>query len=225
MISHELRTPLNAILGMTEGLKEEVFGALNERQTQALSTIESSGEHLLGLIENILDVSRIETGKITLELASVNMEEICTDILAIISPEAAKKNIQLITDIQPNLTSANLDRRRITQSIIHLMSNAVKFTNNGGKVKLKITSILKSSEIPWLVIYVIDNGIGISAKDINTLFQPFVQLDSGLNRQYEGTGLGLVLVKKIVEQHGGKVKVKSEVGKGSCFMIELPYAK
>ncbi|WP_256388870.1 sensor histidine kinase [Calothrix sp. 336/3] len=153
------------------------------------------------------------------------MEEICTDILAIISPEAAKKNIQLITDIQPNLTSANLDRRRITQSIIHLMSNAVKFTNNGGKVKLKITSILKSSEIPWLVIYVIDNGIGISAKDINTLFQPFVQLDSGLNRQYEGTGLGLVLVKKIVEQHGGKVKVKSEVGKGSCFMIELPYAK
>ncbi|BAY65484.1 hypothetical protein NIES22_55900 [Calothrix brevissima NIES-22] len=238
MMSHELRTPLNAILGMTEGLSDEIFGTINSRQKLALSTIENSGQHLLSLIDNILDVSRIETDKIQLKMSSVTVEEICNDVLTIISQQAAHKNIQLITEIQPNLTKITLDRRRIVQSIINLLSNAVKFTANGGRVNLKISAVSTSSPISyesnfqhigsiqnhqaWWRISVSDTGIGIAPQDINKIFQPFVQLDNGLNRQYEGTGVGLVLVKKIVEQHGGNILVNSEVGKGSCFTLELP---
>ncbi|MBD2200731.1 MULTISPECIES: ATP-binding response regulator [Calothrix] len=284
MMSHELRTPLNAILGMTEGLSDEIFGTINSRQKLALSTIDNSGQHLLSLIDNILDVSRIETDTIDLHISSFTVEELCSDVLPIISQQAAHKNIQLITEIQPNLPKITLDRRRISQSIINLLSNAVKFTANGGRVNLKISAVPtlspinyeklhpqgdgvfghgeeitnaqcplpqaagqlslsthKGMEFPaafnesnfqqiattqnhqaWWRISVSDTGIGIAPQDINKIFQPFVQLDNGLNRQYEGTGLGLVLVKKIVEQHGGNILVNSEVGKGSCFTLELP---
>ncbi|MBD2354524.1 hybrid sensor histidine kinase/response regulator [Tolypothrix sp. FACHB-123] len=238
VMSHELRTPLSAILGMTEGLSEEIYGTINERQKAALSTIENSGQHLLSLINDVLNLSRIEADKIELDMSSVSVEEICTDVLPMISQQAANKDIELITEIQPELTKITLDKRRISQSIINLLSNAVKFTAHGGRVKLKVYSISTSphtsyisdfhhidttqSHHAWLRISVSDTGIGIAPEDINKLFQPFVQLDSGLNRQYEGTGLGLVLVKRIVEQHGGNVLVNSEVGKGSCFTIEVP---
>lgn len=214
MMSHELRTPLNAILGMTEGLSEEIFGNINGRQKAALSTIEHSGQHLLSLIENILDVSKLESGKIEMNMSSVSVAELCTDVLAMIRQQAANKDIQLITEIEPNLTKITIDRRRITQSIINLLSNAVKFTANGGQVKLKVASVSTSPQTNYtsdfdhqalLRISVSDTGIGIAPQDINKIFQPFVQLDSGLNRKYEGTGLGLVLVKKIVEQHGGNI--------------------
>ncbi|MBD2202494.1 response regulator [Calothrix sp. FACHB-1219] len=238
MMSHELRTPLNAILGMTEGLSDEIFGTINSRQKSALSTIDSSGQHLLSLIDNILDVSRIETDTIDLHISSFTVEELCSDVLPIISQQAAHKNIQLITEIQPNLPKITLDRRRISQSIINLLSNAVKFTANGGRVNLKISAVSTLYPInyesnfqqiattqnhqDWWRISVSDSGIGIAPQDINKIFQPFIQLDNGLNRQYEGTGLGLVLVKKIVEQYGGNILVNSEVGKGSCFTLELP---
>ncbi|BAY26448.1 hypothetical protein NIES2100_62640 [Calothrix sp. NIES-2100] len=237
VMSHELRTPLSAILGMTEGLNDEIFGTINERQKAALSTIEQSGEHLLGLINDILDVSRIEAGKIELELTSVSVEELCADVLLIISQQAANKEIQLIAEIQPNLTKITIDRRRISQSIINLLSNAVKFTAKGGTVTLKVgyfptsayTRDIKDIDSTQnhhslLIISVTDTGIGIAPENIDKLFQPFVQLDSGLNRRYEGSGLGLVLVKRIVEQHGGNVWIQSEVGKGSCFTIEIPLA-
>ncbi|BAY89009.1 MULTISPECIES: ATP-binding response regulator [unclassified Tolypothrix] len=235
VMSHELRTPLNAILGMTEGLKDEIFGTINEPQKQALLTIEQSGENLLALINDILDVSRIERGTIELELTSVNIEEICNHVIAIISQKAVKKDIQLLAEIQPNLKKITIDKQRIAQSIIYLLSNAVKFTPQGGQVTLTVESVPTSvykTEIKyidptqnhhaWLVISIADTGIGIAPEDIDKLFQPFVQLDSGLSRQYEGSGLGLVLVKQIVEQHGGNIWVHSEVGKGSCFTIEVP---
>jgi two-component system, sensor histidine kinase and response regulator len=237
VMSHELRTPLSAILGMTEGLNDEIFGTINERQKAALSTIEQSGEHLLALINDILDVSRIEAGKIELELTSVNVEELCADLLPRITQQAANKEIQLIADIQPNLTKITIDKRRISQSIINLLSNAVKFTAKGGTVTLKVESVPTSAYTrdikdidstqnhhSLLIISVTDTGIGIAPENIDKLFQPFVQLDSGLNRRYEGSGLGLVLVKRIVEQHGGNVWIHSEVGKGSCFTIEIPLA-
>ncbi|QIR40891.1 response regulator [Tolypothrix sp. PCC 7910] len=236
VMSHELRTPLNAILGMAEGLKDEIFGTINEQQKQALLTIEQSGEHLLALIDDILDVSRIERGAIELKLTSVNIEEICNDVLSIISQQAVNKDIQLVAEIQPNLNKITIDKQRIAQSIIYLLSNAVKFTPKNGQVTLTVESVPTSvyqTEIkyidctqnhhPWLVISVTDTGIGIATEDIDKLFQPFVQLDSGLSRQYEGSGLGLFLVKQIVEQHGGNIWVHSEVGKGSCFTIEIPF--
>jgi two-component system, sensor histidine kinase and response regulator len=236
MMSHELRTPLNAILGMTEGLKDEVFGHINERQQKALSTIEHSGEHLLALIQDILDLSRIDAGKIELQMSLVSVDELCADILPMISQLAANKEIQLITEISPGLSQITVDRRRMAQSILNLLSNAVKFTPKSGRVTLKFESasakspslenIQTSQHKPyissWLIISVTDTGIGIAPENIEQLFQPFVQLDSALNRQYEGTGLGLVLVKRIVEQHAGNVLVESQVGKGSCFKIEVP---
>ncbi|MBD2204112.1 GAF domain-containing protein [Calothrix sp. FACHB-1219] len=227
-MSHELRTPLNAILGMTEGLQDAVFGTINEQQRKALQTIERSGSHLLELINDILDVAKIEAGQIELDCTSVSVASLCQSSLAFIKQQALQKRIQLEIKLQPKLPELLVDERRIRQVLINLLNNAVKFTPTGGQITLEVNKIASeitasNTEENFLQIAVRDTGIGISAADINKLFKPFIQIDTALNRQYVGTGLGLALVKRIVELHGGRVGLTSELGVGSCFTIELPY--
>jgi signal transduction histidine kinase/ActR/RegA family two-component response regulator len=227
-MSHELRTPLNSILGMNESLQEGIFGSINERQLKTLQTIENSSTHLLALINDILDVAKIESGQVTLELTATDLESLCKSSLAFIKQQALTKRIQLIPRIHKYLPEIMLDERRIRQVLINLLNNAVKFTLEGGTITLEVSQVqLESSTtnltpLNYLKIAVIDTGIGISAENIQKLFQPFIQIDSALNRQYTGTGLGLALVKRLVELHGGNVELTSEVGVGSCFAINLP---
>jgi PAS domain S-box-containing protein len=233
-MSHELRTPLNAILGLSEGLLEQVFGELNQRQQSSLKTIQKSGQHLLELINDILDVAKIEAGMFTLDLTSVSVRYLCNSSLSFVKHQASQKNIQLNLIIHDDVpTAIVIDERRMRQLLINLLSNAVKFTQKNGKITLeaKFTNVDRScsekypeenlkSEIQFSVS---DNGIGISLEDINRLFQPFIQIDSSLSRQYAGTGLGLNLVKKLAELHGGQVSVASKVGEGSCFTVSFPF--
>ncbi|MBD2503106.1 PAS domain S-box protein [Anabaena azotica] len=227
-ISHELRTPLNAILGISEGLQDQVFGAINEKQGLALQTIERSGKHLLELINDILDLSKIEAGQMDLQYNHVAISPLCQSSLAFIKQEAFQKRIQLEVKIQPHLPELLVDERRIRQVLINLLNNAVKFTPEGGKVTLKVTreSIAPQAQTTScqdiIRIAVIDTGIGIAQENLKKLFQPFIQIDSAFNRQYNGTGLGLALVKRLVEMHGGTVEVSSQLGVGSCFTVDLP---
>ena len=228
-MSHELRTPLNAILGIAEGLQDGIFGKVNNDQIDALRTIEQSGTHLLALINDILDVAKIESGQITLNPSPTVIATLCQTVLTFFKQIALKRSIQLETQVPSSLPTVWLDERRIRQVLLNLLDNALKFTPEGGRVTLKVSlqervkAQTKEAPLEYLLqIDVIDTGIGIAPENIKTLFQPFIQLDSALNRQYNGTGLGLVLVKRIVELHGGQVKVTSELGVGSCFTIELP---
>jgi signal transduction histidine kinase len=238
-MSHELRTPLNSILGLSESLKDVILGSLNEKQLKAIATIESSGEHLLSLINDILDLSKISSGMMTLDIASVSVRDLCNTSLSFVKQQAFQKSIQINSNIPAHIhnITINIDERRIKQVLINLLTNAVKFTPNQGKVNLLVAigsgntwqgeaiipQQLKALNSPMLLFQVLDTGIGISANDLQILFQPFVQVDSALNRKYEGTGLGLALVKQIVEMHSGQVMVESEVGKGSRFTVALPY--
>lgn len=278
-MSHELRTPLNAILGMSEGLLDGVFGQVNERQEYALSTIERSGRHLLELINDILDLAKIEAGKLELQIAPVSVAYLCESSLAFVKQLAHQKRIHLYMDIPHSVSEITVDERRIRQVLINLLNNAVKFTPEGGSVTLavkrensledsnsnRIQDVYFPSSIPretlgwydstrpkelstdnflqpspelvldevahqevapisstWISFSITDTGIGIAPEDTEKLFQSFVQIDSRLNRQYTGTGLGLALVRQIVELHGGKVSVSSQLGQGSCFTVHLP---
>ncbi|CAN1210606.1 histidine kinase [Tumidithrix helvetica PCC 7403] len=233
-MSHELRTPLNAILGMTEIMLEEVFGTVNDRQIKALKTVEHSGYHLLELINDILDIAKIESGHLDLDLASISVVPLCLSSLELIEEQALKKNIQLESKLPQNLPNIYGDERRIRQVLLNLLNNAVKFTPERGHITLeaRLTTLPrgdgdgseKQSERSAVQFAITDTGIGIAPENIKKLFQPFIQIDSALNRKYEGTGLGLALVKRIVELHGGQVGLTSEIGVGSCFTIELPYS-
>ena len=224
-MSHELRTPLNAILGMSEGLREQVFGTITPKQLKAVKTIERSGYHLLELINDILDVAKIESGQITLELTSTAIAPLCQGSLAFIQQQAQQKQIQIKTQIPSDLPNLCLDERRIRQVLINLLNNAVKFTPSGGCITLEVGLQLglAPSSPPQLQIAVSDTGIGIAPEHMDKLFQPFIQIDSALNRKYAGTGLGLALVKRIVDLHQGRVSCTSQEDRGSRFTITLPY--
>jgi PAS domain S-box-containing protein len=218
-MSHELRTPLTSILGLSESLLEQRRGLLNEHQQKSLEIIESSGYHLLELINDVLDLSKIEAGKFDFYPQTILVDEICRSSLAFVRSQAAKKSIA-ITYIQSiSISRIFADPRRLKQILVNLLSNAVKFTPENGEVILQVNADLEQDLIKFSVI---DNGIGISDHDLRRLFQPFVQVDSGLSRPHEGTGLGLALVQKLTDLHGGSVQVASEVGKGSRFMVSLP---
>jgi PAS domain S-box-containing protein len=224
-MSHELRTPLNSILGMCEGLQEEVFGTLTDKQHKSLTTIERSGKHLLDLINEILDLSKIESGKLELEIQEVSLYDICQSSLTFVRQMAYKKNIHLSQQVPQNIGTISVDERRLRQILINLLTNAVKFTPNGGSVTLEVMRQppTNSDSCGYVSLSVVDTGIGIHPNNLNKLFQEFVQIDSNLNRRYGGTGLGLSLVRRLTELHGGTVTVDSELGEGSRFTVHLPY--
>jgi PAS domain S-box-containing protein len=217
-MSHELRTPLNSILGLSESLLEEKRGSLNDHQQRSLQIIQASGQHLLELIADILDLSKIEAGKFDFYPQPIVVDELCRACLTFVKTQAAKKSIEISYRNEAQVTKIFADPRRLKQILVNLLTNAVKFTLENGQVTLQIKSDVEEDLIQFSVI---DNGIGIAPKNLRRLFQPFVQVDSRLNREYEGTGLGLALVQKLTDLHGGSVQVESEVGKGSCFTISL----
>ncbi len=218
-MSHELRTPLTGILGFSSLLLKQVFGPLNSKQQQYIEGIASCGEHLLDLINDLLDLSKIEAGKEELVLETVVVEEVCDAGTAMVREMASNRGLQLGLRIQPNVTCCTADKRRLKQILFNLLSNAVKFTE-AGSVRLEV-----SQTADKIFFSVIDTGIGISEADQAKLFQSFQQLDGGLDRKYEGTGLGLSLARKLAQLHGGNITVTSEVGQGSCFTVELPLDK
>ncbi|WP_038250075.1 PAS domain S-box protein [Ghiorsea bivora] len=227
-MSHELRTPLNAIIGFSELIKDGAVGELNHDQRDYLKEIFDSGQHLLELINEILDLSKIEAGKMELELNAVIISDMLENSLSIISEKAMKHGVSVHTDIDAGLGSCIVDIRKLKQILYNLLSNAVKFTPKGGSVTLSAclvpsTDLVEGADKPYLEISVIDTGIGIAKEDQERIFFPFEQADGSLTRRYEGTGLGLILVKSMVELHGGNVRVESNPGQGSTFTISIPY--
>ncbi|WP_420627514.1 response regulator [Candidatus Leptofilum sp.] len=219
-VSHELRTPLNAVLGISEALQEGVFGEMNEKQISSLRSVEESGRHLLELINDILDLSKAEAGKLELEMALTSVESVCKASLRMVKQNAHKKRLRIHSSYDSNVTSLVADERRVKQVLVNLLSNAVKFTPEGGEIGLEV---MGDEEAHAILITVWDTGIGIAKEHLEQLFRPFVQLDSRLSREYAGTGLGLSLVLRMVELHGGSVLVQSEVGKGSRFTVSFPW--
>ncbi|HNM36263.1 MAG TPA: PAS domain S-box protein [Anaerolineales bacterium] len=219
-MSHELRTPLNGILGMAEILLEEEYGLLNERQHAYVNLIDSSGHHLLSLINDVLDLSKVEVGKLELDTEKVFIEDLCQSSMVFVRQLAKKKNVLVNYLPDPAISTLQADARRLKQILVNLLSNAVKFTPEGGKVMLEVHANRDEGIVTFSVT---DTGIGISEDNQKRLFQPFTQVDSSLSRKYDGTGLGLALVKRLTELHGGTVALQSEVGRGSCFTVSLPW--
>ncbi|AFZ32578.1 multi-sensor signal transduction histidine kinase [Gloeocapsa sp. PCC 7428] len=215
-ISHELRTPLTGILGFSSVLLEQVFGTLNSKQMQYLELISTAGKHLLELINDLLDLTKIEAAKEELQLEQVIIAEIANACISMLQERAQEQGLKLELQIAPNVTDCIADKRRLKQILVNLLTNAIKFTETGS-VTLNI--IQTPSETQFSVI---DTGIGISQEDLAKLFQPFQQLDSGLDRKYEGTGLGLALSRKLAQLHNGDLTVESELGRGSRFTLHLP---
>jgi PAS domain S-box-containing protein len=219
-MSHELRTPLSSILGYCELLSEGMRGPLNEKQQQAVGVIQTSGQHLLGLINDILDLSKIDAGKFEIHPERFEVNQISESSLNFIKHATDKKTITVEYSPAPDTTTVFADPMRLKQILINLLHNAVKFTPENGSIKLKVQTEPKEGLIRFSVT---DTGIGIKPEDQTKLFKPFVQIDGKLSRQYEGTGLGLSLAKKLVELHGGHIEMQSEFGKGSCFTFILPW--
>ncbi len=220
-MSHELRTPLNTILGMAETVQEGIFGAINAKQTDALHHIEESGRHLLELINDILDLSKLEAGKLDLDVEEVVIAQVCQASVRLVKQTATQKRLNVSLNIDHAITVLQADARRLKQMLVNLLSNAVKFTPEGGAIGLDVVGDAAAGRV-HLTVW--DTGIGIADNDLPRLFQSFVQLDSRLARQYAGTGLGLALVQRMAVLHGGSVAVESTLGQGSRFTITLPWA-
>jgi PAS domain S-box-containing protein len=218
-MSHELRTPLTGILALAEALQLQTYGTLDERQRKALANIETSGRHLLELINDILDLSKIEAGKLEMHFAPCNVADACRASLQLVKGMAGRKQIKVSFTVASDSFIVNADVRRLKQMLVNLLSNAVKFTPETGQVGLEVRGDEHAQSVRFTVW---DNGIGIQPEDIGKLFQPFVLLDSSLARQHSGTGLGLPLVRHMAELHGGRIEVESVPGKGSRFTIVLP---
>ena len=219
-MSHEIRTPLNTVLGFTQALQEEVYGTLNDKQHQSLDAIEQSGQHLLSLIHDILDIAKIEAGTLALDIRPVQISQICEISLLMIKQAAFKKSLRVVTQIDPTVIMIHTDERRLKQILVNLLINAVKFTNKGGEVRLAVTGDHQAQQVHFSVR---DTGIGIAPEDIGRLFEPFIQLDASLSRQQEGAGLGLTLVENLTKLLGGKVSVESALGQGTCFTLSFPW--
>ncbi|MBI3924930.1 MAG: HAMP domain-containing protein [Armatimonadetes bacterium] len=216
-MSHELRTPLNSIIGFSELLHDRVVGELNEDQQQCVTDILESGHHLLGLINNILDLSKIEAGKMELHLEELHLQEVLEGVGRSMSSLTDRKSQRLEMELPSDLPPLRADRGKLKQVVLNLLSNAHKFTPEGGLVRL---AAARSPE--GLQVTVQDTGIGISAENQQTIFDEFRQVDGSHTREQEGTGLGLSLSRKLVELHGGRMWVESELGKGSAFHFVLP---
>ncbi|MEM9544213.1 MAG: GAF domain-containing sensor histidine kinase, partial [Cyanobacteria bacterium P01_E01_bin.42] len=222
MMSHDLRTPLTGIVGFARMLLDRIYGDLNPKQMEYISAIASSSEHLLELINDLLDLARIEANREELYLEKLSIEEVCLASVSIVKQLANSKSLELKLEIEPKLTTCMADQRRVKQILVNLLSNAIKFTELGS-VTLKVYQNLDSLECPILQFSVIDTGIGIAKTDQEKLFQPFSQIRNPLQRKYKGTGLGLALSKKLARLHGGDLRVTSQLGSGSCFTFQLPF--
>jgi PAS domain S-box-containing protein len=241
-MSHELRTPLNAIIGFSEILRDGLMGEMTEKQRGFINNIFGSGTHLLSLINDILDLSKVEAGKMLLDLEPIQVSSLLMNSLSIIREKAATRHVRLSMDVAEELGSIQADPRKVKQILYNLLSNAVKFTSEGGQVTLRASHVgraevgrlsgawagrnfplVDSKYTEFLEISVTDGGIGISEEGLAHLFKPFSQIDSGLARKFEGTGLGLNMVKLLADLHCGGVAVESLVGEGSSFTVWLPF--
>ncbi len=220
-MSHELRTPLNSIIGFSELMKQKTPGELNKKQEHYVDNVLASSNHLLGLINDILDISRVESGKIELVIEKMSVPAVINETLSLIKEKAAKHNIALKTEFDPDLEIIDTDRMRFKQVLYNLLSNAVKFSKPEGGTVL----ITTKKEGDMAKFSVSDTGIGIKEEDVGKLFLEFEQLDSGITRKYGGTGLGLAISKKLVELQGGKIWAESRYGEGSTFNFLLPIAE
>lgn len=217
-MSHELRTPLNSILGFSELLEDQQFGPLNEKQQHYTHNIWTSGKHLLDLINDILDLSKVEAGKIELHMETFSLREALVAALTLVRPQAAKKRISLRSEVVPE-TKVTADPLRLKQIMYNLLSNAIKFTPEGGQVSVAA----RTAQDAFVEIAVTDTGVGIKAEDLPKLFREFSQVGGGYASAQHGTGLGLALSKRLVELHGGQMWVQSEGdNKGSTFTFTLP---
>src|SRR5215472_12068689 len=215
-MSHELRTPLNAIIGFSEVLNERMFGDLNEKQDEYLKDIYASGQHLLSLINDILDLSKIEAGRMELELAEFSLPAAIDNALILVRERASRRGIRLGQGIDDRVGMIRGDERKVKQVLLNLLSNALKFTPEGGRIDVRATMNDGMAEIS-----VADTGVGIAPEDQEAIFEEFRQVGTA-DKKVEGTGLGLALSRKFVELHGGRIWVESEVGKGSTFTLTLP---
>lgn len=217
-ISHELRTPLNAIIGFSEVLSAKLFGELNEKQAEYVSDINVSGIHLLGMINEILDISKIEAHAMSLNRTDFELSLAVNEVVNVIKPLADKKSI-VVEKIIKNDNLINADFQKISQILYNLLSNAIKFSNEGGKIEIygEVTD-------KGFVLKIKDNGIGIDEKYYGKIFAKFVQLESSYTKKESSTGLGLTITKELVEMHGGQISLTSEVNKGTTFIVEIPNA-
>ncbi|WP_255604274.1 CHASE domain-containing protein [Oscillochloris sp. ZM17-4] len=220
-MSHELRTPMNGILAFSEMLAEQIAGPLNERQMRSVRQIEVSGRHLLTLINDILDLSKIEAGQMDVSMETHHIAEICEVSMHFVREIAVRKGLQLSFTCNDTAALMEIDAKRLKQILVNLLGNAIKFTPEGGQVRLDVVADAERGAVAFAVA---DTGIGVAPEDMGRLFQPFTQLDAGLDRQHEGTGLGLALVRRLVDLLGGSVRVESAgAGQGCQFTVELPW--
>ena len=217
-MSHELRTPLNAILGFSEALSEKMFGEVNEKQLDYLKDIHSSGQHLLSLINDILDLSKIEAGKMELQPSDFDLPAALQTAVTLVKERAQSHGIQLKLEIAPELGTIRADERKIKQIMLNLLSNAVKFTPDSGSI-----AVAARQNGSVIEVSVSDSGAGIAPEDHGAVFEEFRQVGGDAARKAEGTGLGLPLTKRFVELHGGQIRLDSDIGKGSIFTFTIPH--
>ncbi len=215
-MSHELRTPLNAVIGFSEVLTERMFGELNEKQDEYVKDIYASGTHLLSLINDILDLSKVEAGRMELELADFHLPQAIENALVLVRERALRRGITLEQSIDPRLGEIQGDERKVKQVLLNLLSNAIKFTPESGRIDVRAKPVNGSVEIS-----VSDTGIGIAPEDQQAIFEEFRQVGTAA-KKVEGTGLGLALSRKFIELHGGGIWIESEIGVGSTFTFTLP---
>jgi signal transduction histidine kinase len=215
-MSHELRTPLNAIIGFSEVLSERMFGDLNEKQEEYLRDIHASGQHLLSLINDILDLSKIEAGRMELEPTAFDLPTAIENALTLVRERAARRGIALHQAVDQRLDQIRADERKIKQVLLNLLSNALKFTPEGGRIDVRAGLVDGMAEVS-----VADTGIGIAPEDQEAVFEEFRQVGTAA-KKVEGTGLGLALSRKFIELHGGRIWVTSQVGVGATFTFTLP---
>jgi signal transduction histidine kinase len=216
-MSHELRTPLNAVIGFSEVLLERMFGEINPKQDEYLQDILSSGRHLLSLINDILDLAKIEAGRMELEVADFNLPQAIDNAVTLVRERAARRAITLEVGVDAQLGEIKGDERKVKQVLLNLLSNAIKFTPEGGRVGVHAGLVDGVAEIS-----VSDTGVGIAPEDHEAVFEEFRQVGTDYAKKHEGTGLGLTLSRRFVELHGGKIWVKSQLGQGATFTFTLP---